>query len=378
MKIGKLPYWAQLPAYWAIRGAMSAPLLAGPAPSLHTARRLGRAYGGAKFNRERLKRASDHLGIAFPEWSVDRREAVALAGYEHLAMLAVEVAFTGRLLTPSNWRRHVEFGDISPALRALCSGRPMILISGHCGNWEVLGYTLALLGFPMHALYRPLDLEPLDRWMRETRSRRGLRLIDKFGAVHLMPAIMRSGEPIGFIADQNGGDRGISVPFFGRLANTYKSIALLAMQFEAVVICGQARRIGWHEPGVQGPGDALDHASRARIHDESEGFRFVVELDDIFGPEDYLAQPDPIYYLSARYRRSIERMIRRAPSDYLWMHRSWRSRPAHERLNKPFPDKLRNKLRSLPWMTDDQLENLVDRSDRDRALLAELGTTRLP
>ena len=50
--------------------------------------------------------------------------------------------------------------------------RPCVMITGHTGNWELLGYALALLGFPMHALFRPLDIRPFSRWIERTRQRR--------------------------------------------------------------------------------------------------------------------------------------------------------------------------------------------------------------
>ena len=50
----------------------------------------------------------------------------------------------------------------------------------------------------------------------------------------------------------------------------------------------------------------------------------------------------------------------------------------HERRRKPFPPRLREKLSALPWMTDDDVEAIVDRSNRDTALLERLGTERLP
>jgi KDO2-lipid IV(A) lauroyltransferase len=90
-----------------------------------------------------------------------------------------------------------------------------------------------------------------------------------------------------------------------------------------------------------------------------------VEVTDTFGPEDWNSQPDPLYYITARYRRAMEMMVRRAPNQYFWMHRIWRSRPAHERLGKPFPNALREKMSQLPWMTDADVAAVVDRSERD-------------
>ena len=68
-------------------------------------------------------------------------------------------------------------------------------------------------------------------------------------------------------------------------------------------------------------------------------------------------------------------MIRSAPEQTLWMHRFWKSRPRHERLNKPFPESLKRKLLELPWMDDEQIGSIVEQSDRDRAMMLREGIT---
>jgi KDO2-lipid IV(A) lauroyltransferase len=343
-----------LPIYLGIRAAMTGLLISPQEPTLRTAERLGRAFGDARFNRTRLDRAEQNLGVAFPDWDRDRVRETALNCYSHLFRLGVETAFASRLLSEDAWVDRLELDrDIGPAVESLVSAGPCLLITGHCGNWELLGYTMALLGFPMHALYRPIDLKPLDAWVRDTRQRRGLVLVDKFGAVRRLPSLLRNGAPIGFVADQNGGDRGVMVPYFGRLTSTYKSIGLLAMEFGATVVCGAA---------VRQPGPDL---------------RYRVIATDVIAPEDWQAQPDPLFYLTARYRRAMERMVRTAPEQYLWMHRIWRSRPAHERQGKPFPERLKDKLRSLPWIGEEDLDRIVHQSALDAATLARTGATRL-
>jgi KDO2-lipid IV(A) lauroyltransferase len=360
-------------AYLALRAAMMAPQIAGPANALELARRLGRTFGGLPLNRKRIARAAESLRFALPGSTDNARRELALESYEHLAMLAVEVAFLPRVLTEDSWTRHVDVGDVGRALDALTGDRPVLLITGHTGNWEVMGYTLALLGVRIHAIYRPLDLKPLDRWVRRTRERRGLQLVDKFGAVHAVPRLLEDKQAVAFVADQNAGDRGVFVPFFGRLTSTYKSIGLMALRHNAVIVCGGAHRVGWDDGS-----DAHAGTAGAGRRVGANDLRFRVMVDDVFGPEDYLSQPDPLYYLTARYRRSIENLVRVAPSQYLWMHRIWKSRPRHERLDRPFPDSLRRKLGELPWMDDAGVEAIADQSDRDRAFLTERGLDRMP
>ncbi len=344
-------------------------MLGSPTTVLRHARTIGNRVARSRIGRKHMGRAMRHLEVAYPDATQEWRERTAIGCYEHLTSLAGEVLLSPRLLTRDGWSRHIRFVNAEKALQTLLDTRPLILITGHCGNWEVLGFTLGILGIPIQALYRPLDLKPLDRWVRETRENRGLGLVDKFGAVQRLPGLVEDGQRIAFVADQNGGDRGMFVPFFNRLASAYKSVGLLAMQTRANVIVGQAKRV--HPEDMAG-------AERQRFYDDCDGFRFVVDIEDIIPPSDYFSQPDPLFYLTARYRRGIERMVRKRPEDYFWMHRSWRSRPRHERDDKPFPETLRAKLLELPWMDEAQVEGLIEQSDRDRATLKELGVSKLP
>jgi Kdo2-lipid IVA lauroyltransferase/acyltransferase len=342
--------------YLAVRGVSGAVGAMDPGAAVRTARRVGRAYALSPINRKRFDRAVSQIGFGFPEWEAERVRDCAIASFENLACLGADMALIPRLLTADGWTHYVSTRNISPTVRTLIESKPSVLITCHCGNFEVLGYTVALLGFPMHALYRPFDSVSLDNYMRRTRSARGMTLVDKFGAVHRLPGLVEAGAPIGFVADQNGGDRGVQTPFFGRLASTYKSIGLLAMQFDANIVCGYARRTG-------GVGRA--------------GFGYEMTVNDVFGPNEWSTHPDPLFYLTARYRWAIERIVRESPGQYFWMHRIWRSRPRHERLGRPFPESLREKIRLLPWMTDEVLDQVVEQSGIDAATLKRTGQSRL-
>lgn len=366
----KIPAFLHQPLYYAVRAAMGAMLTGDLEANLRWARAAGRAW--SKFESKRVKRAMDSIAVAFPDMPEGERRRRAIESYEHLFMLGVETAYTPRLINHDGWSERVRVGNLDQTVRLLVSGRPCVLITGHCGNWELLGYTLALLGFPIHALYRPLDLKPLDEWVRRTRERRGLMLVDKFGAAEVVPRIMRKGGLLGFIADQNAGDRGMFVPFFNRLASTYKTIGLLAIQHDAPIICGQARRLIWDRDGASESDNRRLVAGRhlGFASWSGEPFRYRLDIPDIIMPEDWKSQPDPLFYVTARYRRALESMVRAAPEQNLWLHRYWKSRPRHERLGRPMPPALKEKIRALPWISDDDLARIEEWSRRDAAALA--------
>ena len=158
-----------------------------------------------------------------------------------------------------------------------------------------------------------------------------------------MDRLVEQGERIGFIADQNAGDKGLFVPFLGRLASSYKSIGLLVMRHEVPVVAGFAKRI---------PGQ----------------FKYEMMITDIIRPDDWVDQPDPLFYISARFNRAVEQFVRLAPEQYLWVHRRWKSRPKWEREGKPMPARMIAKLESLPWMTPALLRRIELNSSVDAGL----------
>lgn len=363
----KIPPVLQPLAAFGMRAALSIPLLVPVDQATSVARAAARAFATSNLNRKKFPRALKNLSDAYPDWSPEKVRETAIRAYEHLFQLGVEILYAPRLITEDGFSRHLSLTQLRDGARRMIQGGPIILISGHVGNWELIGYAVSMLGFPMHAVYRPLDLKPLDDWIRYTRERQGLTLVSKFGALRALFPVLETGHPVGLVADQNGGDKGVFVPFFGRLTSTYKSIGVLAMAARAGMICGFARRLEPHEPDPE-LGLNTNSARAAGPGMWSAGppsMRYAAEVVDVFGPEDWEKQPDPLFYLTARYRRAIEMMVRRAPEQNLWMHRIWRSRPRHEVEKKPFPASLRAKLEALPWMTQEELSRIIDRSDRD-------------
>jgi len=245
----------------------------------------------------------ENLRLAFGDRYTDaERDRIVRGVYRHFCRMLMEMLHIPRKLHLTTWRRRITLVGHEPVVDRLLRGGPVIMLSGHFGNWEMAGYLFAVFGFAPHSVARTLDNPYLDRFLRQFRERTGQKMIPKKGGYDDMLAVLRSGGVLSFLADQDAGPRGLFVDFFGRPASTHKAIALLAIEYNAPVVVGVARRIG-------------------------PGFRYEVACPDLIAPEDWADQADPVRYITQRYTAALERAVCQAPEQYLWLHRRWKHRP---------------------------------------------------
>jgi KDO2-lipid IV(A) lauroyltransferase len=287
--------------------ARSAAMMLGFFPinaNLRTARGFGSLLWA--FDKKHRLRALENLRASFPEYPEKELERIGRQSIEHFCELAMDVIFSTRIIHVETWHRYVHFQKFKEAMQIILRGQGAIMVTGHYGNWEILGYTMATLGFRSYGVARPIDNPHIDAWLLGVREKRGQMILSKRGVTETAQDILKNNGVLGFIADQDAGPKGMFVPFFGRLASTYKSIGLLAMQQQVPVVIGYARRRG-------------------------DLFDFDIGVTDIIYPADWQDQPEPLHYITARYTRGIETFVREDPSQYLWIHRRWKNRPRHER-----------------------------------------------
>jgi KDO2-lipid IV(A) lauroyltransferase len=272
--------------------------------NLQTAKFLGNCM--YFIDRKHRQRAMGNLRRSFPTMPEQQMEVLARRSMQQLFMLFIEVLFTTRLIHLDTLWEYIEMENFREVLELLLKrDQGLLLLTGHYGNWEILGYALATMGFETTSIARPLDNPYVNRWLLGVRENMGQRIIAKKGATTEVTDVLSKHGAIGFIADQNAGSKGIFVDFFGRLASTYKSIGLLAMEYRVPVVVGYAQRI-------------------------NDRFHFYVSAETIIYPEEWDKQDDPLRYITQRYTKAIEDFVRRDPGQYLWVHRRWKSRPKGE------------------------------------------------
>jgi Kdo2-lipid IVA lauroyltransferase/acyltransferase len=188
-------------------------------------------------------------------------------------------------------------------LRAVMTthGRALML-TAHLGNWEYLSAAARQAGYPLSIVVRPLDSPLLDRLAEAMRRKTGVELIDKRGALRPVLEALRRGRLVGILLDQNAARReGVFVPFFGHLASTSRSIALLAVRTGTPVV----------------PIFIYREAPR----------RHRVVIEPALAPPPMNAPDDAVVELTTRCNQAIEAAIRRVPEQWLWAHDRWRTRP---------------------------------------------------
>ena len=260
----------------------------------------------------------DNLKAAFGDAYTDAdRDRIIRGVYRHFCRMAVEMLHIPRKLHPTTWRERITLVGHQQVVDRLLKGGPIIMLTGHFGNWEMAGYLFGVFGFPPHSVGRTLDNPHLDRFVRAFRERTGQTMITKKGGSDEILDVLNGGGVLSFLCDQDAGQNGLYVDFFGRPASTHKSIAILALQHNAPVVIGCARRIG-------------------------PGFRYEVECPLIIEPHEFAGSADDVKLLTQRYTSALEAMIRRDPEQYLWLHRRWKHQP------KPRVRKARNAMGSDP------------------------------
>lgn len=252
--------------------------------------------------------ALENIQKAFPGRYTDAEaDRVVRQVYRHFCALLIEIVQLPRKLHVTNWKQSIQLDEGHRVVECLLSGRPLLIVTGHYGNWELAGYALGLFGFRTHAIARPLDNPYLDDFLRNFRERTGQRLLAKSGDFERMEQILQSGGVIATLADQDAGQRGLFVEFFGRPASTHKAVALLALEHNVPMLVVGAPRL-----------DGLYH---------------IIPCDAIF-PEDYERTPDAVRAITQRFTSDLEGLVRLAPEQYFWLHRRWKHQPQPRRSKK--------------------------------------------
>jgi KDO2-lipid IV(A) lauroyltransferase len=213
------------------------------------------------------------------------------------------------LLTSENVDRLVTIEGLEHLDAALAKGHGVMLATAHFGNFEIGNGALAVLGYPLQTILRTVDNPRLDTLMDTTRKATGLGIIKKEKAARDIIRHLREGAVVTINVDQNAAFNNIFVPFFGELAATFSTPAVMSLRTGAPIV--------------------VAHCFRDEAFDR---YRLVIHpAVEIPGIGDTSAD---IRYILMLVNEKLEGAIKRAPEQWHWAHRRWKTRPDESNLKR--------------------------------------------
>jgi len=184
---------------------------------------------------------------------------------------------------------------------ALESNRGVILVTAHFGNWELLGLIGAMKGFPAKILAREQKPEQLNELLNKYRESKGSKVIKKGFETREIIRALKNHQPVGILADQDAGKKGIFVDFLKRPASTSPGPLAFSFKTESIVIpCFIIREKGpYHRMIINPP----------------------LNLDYTLGKEKFIRKG------LEKFSKLLGDYIRMYPSQWLWFHKRWKSTP---------------------------------------------------
>ncbi|WP_168393311.1 kdo(2)-lipid IV(A) palmitoleoyltransferase [Erwinia amylovora] len=268
-----------------------------PYPLLH---KLGTWMGrtSMRFMKRRVSIARRNLELCFPEMEKDHLERCIIGNFESLGMGLLETGMAW-FWSDRRVRRWFSVKGLHNLQAAQANGRGALIIGVHFMSLELGGRTMGLCQ-PMMAMYRPHNNKLMEWVQTKGRMRSNKAMINRRDLRGMVQAL-KQGEAVWFAPDQDYGPKGsVFAPLFAvpQAATTSGTWMLARMAKPALITVVLVRK------------------------ENGSGYELVIQPE----LKDYPIEDEQ---QAAEYmNRVIEREIMRAPDQYMWLHRRFKTRPA--------------------------------------------------
>lgn len=253
-------------------------------------------------------RTIDNLDTAFGDSkSIEEKKAIARQVFENMGKNLAEVAALSKF-NRGNIDRYIACKGIEIVERFIRQGKGGIVLSAHFGNWELLAHYFAIKGYSVNVIARRVRMEQFERFLDRVRKHHGVNILYRDASANDVLAILKKNEFIGMMPDQDMDSvSGVFVDFFGKKAFTPNGPAILNFLTKVPIIpCVMVRKEFGHEIMIEEPLQLTSTGDREK---------------------DILEN-------TQRYTKVIEGYIRRFPSQWVWFHERWKTRPVIAELTR--------------------------------------------
>ena len=255
---------------------------------------LGRKLGGFYWRFSSVRRRVSETNLNLTKLDFE----AAKAAFENVGLTMAEFACFRRL-KGNFFETQFDGADLEHLREALKVGKGAVLITGHFGNWELLGAFICQSGHPLDVVVKEQRNPFVDHWIDENRQRQGVGIIKTGVAVRAVVRSISEGRLVAFVSDQYVGEDGIIVNFMGLPTTVSKGPAAFAVRLGVPMVVGfLVRTAPW---------------------------KFKLVAFPALWPEPSADREKEVLRLSQAYTSYLETLVRRHPDHYLWMHRKWKN-----------------------------------------------------
>lgn len=246
--------------------------------------------------------ASDNLRIAFPKLSAREHERLLDAQWDNVGRAFAEFPLMDKI-RPATGRVEVVGAERLDEIRD--RGEPVVFISGHFANWEVMPATIVESGVTCLMTYRAMNNPLIDRRVKQGRAAYGVELFAPKGeATRDLMSALSNHQSVALMNDQKF-NAGLALPFFGEPAHTAPGPSRLALKFDAPLQTMSVQRV--------------------------KGARYRVIVHDPIHLDQTGDRAKDIENAVRRVNAWVEEQVRERPQEWFWVHKRW-PREAYEAL----------------------------------------------
>lgn len=241
------------------------------------------------------------LGASLPERELRR---IAVGCYARLGRAIAEIVRSDELIRTGKVAFDVSGLEFLDA--ALRSGRGVVVLTAHLGNFLLAGFHLQNLGYRLVYVAKRMKNPRVDRDIQKIYAMRGNAVIpirgfrnDPGGGLRIYRAL-KNGEAVVVLNDQDAGPDGYQGRFFGIPTSIPSGPAAFACRAGAAVLTGFVT---------------------------GEGGKIRVEIQSPIDVSPARSEEEAVARILDEYSTRLEEKVRECPEQYFWLHKKWKSSP---------------------------------------------------
>ena len=263
---------------------------------------LGMSIGGFAYKVFRIRRkvTLENLRTAFPEKNPSELEIIAYKSYRHWGGVGAEYARLTKF-TRKECDKYITLEGREVIDKCIAGGKGGLVISGHFGNWEIIGAAASILGYGVTYIVASQSNKLIDKMMDDVRLHHGIEIWKRHQAPRGVLKSIRNNRCIAIMIDQDARKDSIFVDFFGKPAATHRGPAVFHLKTGSPFVISSCIR--------------------------QKGAHYVIKFEECNLPDFSGSREEINEKIMAFLTNKLENQVRKNPEQYFWMHKRWKTRP---------------------------------------------------